>query len=230
MPAIRGHILDWVYIAWPKSSCRKLQYHSGKYTGEESDHDTSAQSPESDFEDNYTLSAAETGKNNSDSDCESTCEDSKDEWNTVLSLGTWNERQDEEKITKEGEGTQILRVASIRAAEKVLYGPIGKAGGAKDKRGKKRGPYGVGGGAERTMRRKRAKLLKDDEANGYKASDDEINCQLATLSAKRPSKLIQKTLTSMLKTSTHTPGPTGISSYLLQDPTPPDWDEESKDE
>ena len=48
----------------------------------------------------------------------------------------------------------------MRAAEKVLDGPIDKAGGAKDKRGKKRGPYGVGGGAERTMKRKRTKLLK----------------------------------------------------------------------
>lgn len=227
---MRGHILDSVYMAQTKSSCRKLQDHSGKYTGKKSDHNTSAQSPESDFEDNYTLSAAETGQNDSDSDWASTCEDSEDEWNTLLSLGTWDERQDEEQITKEGEGTQIVRVASMRAAEKVLDGPIDKVGGAKDKRGKNRGPYGVGGGAERTMRRKRAKLLKDDEANGYKASYDEINCRLAALSAKRPSKLIQKTLTSMLETSIHTPGPTGINSYLLWDPTLLDQDKESEDE
>ena len=42
--------------------------------------------------------------------------------------------------------------------------------------------------------------------------------------------MIQKTLTSMLETSTRTPGPTGINSYLLWDPTLLDQDEESKDE
>jgi len=40
---------------------------------------------------------------------------------------------------------KLIQVASMKSAEHLLDGPVDKRSGSKDKTGKKRGPYGIGG-------------------------------------------------------------------------------------
>lgn len=80
--------------------------------------------------------------------------DSEKEWNTIPKPQTWDER----KLLKLEKKQKIVWLASMKSVEHLLDGSIDKRGGAKDKTGKKRGPYGIGGISERTAQRKRQKI------------------------------------------------------------------------
>lgn len=82
---------------------------------------------------------------------------SDDEWAGVKCPSTWDERAQERQERKTRTLT-ALQIVLMRKAECYLDGPIDRAGGAKDKTGKKRGCYNIGGISERTAREKRARL------------------------------------------------------------------------
>lgn len=51
----------------------------------------------------------------------------------------------------------------MKKAELLLDGPNDRTGGAQDKTGKKRGPYGIGGDSDHTARQKRQKLVANNQ-------------------------------------------------------------------
>jgi hypothetical protein len=73
--------------------------------------------------------------------------------------------------------------SGIKSVEATLDGAIDRDGGAKEKIGKKRGLYKIGGDSERTARRKQAKLKEEFEQASFrktetdeKRMEDTVSC------------------------------------------------------
>jgi len=66
----------------------------------------------------------------------------------------------------------------IQVAELLFNGSVERAGGAKDKTGKARGPYGVGGKSERTTQRKIKELREAAEASEGKITEKDQQQQI----------------------------------------------------
>jgi hypothetical protein len=109
---------------------------------------------------------------------------SEEEWKSIPKPLTWDEKRVVKNLHNQRKRVDALRKQSMKAAEQELDGQIDKNGGAKDKTGKKRGPYKIGGDSERTARRKRQKLRAEDEAGGFKASDTEMEQKLRSITAR----------------------------------------------
>lgn len=87
----------------------------------------------------------------------------------------------------------------MRSAEKVLDGPINRAGGAKDKTGVKRGSYKIGGISERTARTKRLKMANDvvaTNANPSKAPNTDLQRRKKLIIARPKPQSVQTKLSS----------------------------------
>ncbi len=103
-------------------------------------------------------------------------DDSDDEWNAIGKVLPHDERWKERKV---------VPLAEIKRIEYQLDGPVDKQGGAKDKTGKKRGPYNVGGMSDRNAHRKRAKI-RDEYGKVQDLDEDtlkERNQKLETIKA-----------------------------------------------
>jgi hypothetical protein len=118
----------------------------------------------------------------------------QEEWNTIPKPQTW----DEQKLQKLEKKQKIVQAASMKSAEHLLDGAVDKRGGAKDKTGKKRGPYGIRRMSDRTAQRKRQKIQKSHAAAMSKATKVKIQCQLDAVTARtKNSGLKQRMLTSL---------------------------------
>ena len=121
-------------------------------------------------------------------------------------------RRDQERTTR------LRRIASTKSAEKALDGPVDRVGGARDKTGKKRGPYRVGGGSVRTAQRKRKKIADDAAGRGLDRDDPSVKAQLERL--RNPPKSIslqQSTLSGFLVSLQEpSPGSSGTSGTTIQ--------------
>ncbi|EIW84566.1 hypothetical protein CONPUDRAFT_151582 [Coniophora puteana RWD-64-598 SS2] len=91
---------------------------------------------------------------------------SDDEYASIPSPSTWISAATKAKALEVLEHSRIsVTVGSMRGAELKFDGPIDKPGGARDKTGKARGPYGVGGLSARRARELR-KAARDKKESG----------------------------------------------------------------
>lgn len=140
--------------------------------------------------------------------------DSEKEWSAIPKPQTWDER----RLQKLEKQQKIVRVASMKSAEHLLDGPVDKRGGARDKTGKKRGPYGIGGMSDRTAQRKQQKIQESHAAGMSNASEAEIRRQLDAVTARTNSDSNQRTLTSMFAPVRADPEPIEISGSSDSEP------------
>ncbi|KAL1949585.1 hypothetical protein VTO73DRAFT_8466 [Trametes versicolor] len=108
----------------------------------------------------------------------------------------WLVLQQERKAKLAAQKLRKLRDESMKQAEQMLDGPVDRRGGARDKTGKKRGPYQVGGDSIRTLQRKRQKVLEDAKRDGRGPNHPVVLRQLEALRARPATKQVQQTLSS----------------------------------
>lgn len=107
----------------------------------------------------------------------------------------WLVLQQERKAKLAAQRLRKLRSESMKQAEQMLDGPVDRRGGARDKTGKKRGPYQVGGDSIRTLQRKRQKVLEDAKRDGREPDHPIVLRQLEVLRMRPATKQpVQQTL------------------------------------
>ncbi|KAJ8496210.1 hypothetical protein ONZ51_g1255 [Trametes cubensis] len=203
-----------------KKTLKRLKDSSGRFIPKQSnllhaslDHRAHLESPlysvwkpgansDSDCED---LNTCDADASSSDSDAESGGEDSE-------SSQAWLELRNERRAAADALRLRRHRATSMRSAERVLDGPIDRKGGAKDKTGKKRGPYLIGGDSLRTVQRKRQKIMNVAASEGRLPTDPHVQRQLESLRQcqRQPENLQQQTLTGFFLCRNH-PSPVGAA-------------------